>query len=127
MWRHCPGSEGGRAAEAGELSRLNPSVTGRAGSFGEVYKAVWTPRGGEPTLFAVKRLLQESDESRDEAINEAEVMQRLSHPAIVGLKGISLQGAQISLVTEFMDGGCLNQVGRRSRGLHCQYLLGPCS
>lgn len=81
------------------------------GTFGKVYRGMlW---GQDVAIKTIKsaQLTFSATERRD-FWKEVKVMRRLRHPNIVELLGVSVQGDQMCIITEFMDGGTL-KVARR--------------
>jgi len=77
------------------------------GGFGEVYKAEMTRDGGLTTAVAVKVLRRDVD-PRGQAVqrlrDEAKLLARLEHPAILHVFDQVVLEGRVALVTEFVDG-----------------------
>uniref|UniRef100_UPI00358ED41A tyrosine-protein kinase Tec-like n=1 Tax=Myxine glutinosa TaxID=7769 RepID=UPI00358ED41A len=80
------------------------------GQFGVVKKGKWR---GQCTV-AIK-MIREGSMSEDDFIQEARSMMKLCHPKLVQLYGVCTQRRPIYIVTEFMEGGCLESYLRRRR------------
>uniref|UniRef100_A0A8C4R830 Tyrosine-protein kinase n=1 Tax=Eptatretus burgeri TaxID=7764 RepID=A0A8C4R830_EPTBU len=80
------------------------------GQFGVVKKGKWR---GQCTV-AIK-MIREGSMSEDDFIQEARSMMKLCHPKLVQLYGVCTQRRPIYIVTEFMEGGCLESFLRRRR------------
>jgi formylglycine-generating enzyme required for sulfatase activity/serine/threonine protein kinase len=95
------------------------------GGFGLVWKAIDTRTGA---FVALKVLLEQHSEDRrvrQRFFRGAEVLARLAHPAIVGIRsGVEQEGLRFFYVMEFIDGVRLDAlVGKRPRAELLGYIL----
>jgi serine/threonine protein kinase/tetratricopeptide (TPR) repeat protein len=122
LWLHNPRLDCGERWAEGRY-RLE-SACGRGG-FGLVWKAVDTTTGA---FVALKILLeQHSDDHRvrQRFFRGAEVLAKLHHPAIVGVRsGVEQEGLRFFYVMDFIDGVGLDVlVGQRPRDELLEYVL----
>ncbi len=91
---------------------------GRGGS-GEVLEAIQLNLNRKVAIKLLRTELYADDESRRRLIEEARVLAKLSHRAIVTLLGASIDGDCPYLVMEYVDGPTLArpQPGPRPAGL----------
>ena len=70
--------------------------------------AVYTVRHrGENTIYVLKRMHIIEPEARRTALLEAETLQRLQHPAVVGYRDTFVDGEHLCIVMEYAEGGDL--------------------
>ena len=83
-----------------------------AGGFGEVYKATMTSAGGVRHEVAIK-VLHDGLDPRSQAVqrlrDEGKLLGVLRHPAILKVHDLVLLAGRVSLVTEYIEGGDLDQ------------------
>ncbi|KAL5714139.1 hypothetical protein ACHQM5_016140 [Ranunculus cassubicifolius] len=84
------------------------TVIGKGG-FGTVYKAQFT----DGFIAAVKRMNKVSEQAEDEFCREMELLGRLHHRHLVGLRGFCIEKHERFLIYEYMENGSLKD------HLHC--------
>lgn len=77
------------------------------GSFGTVYKALFTNSG---TIFAVKRSKHATHEGKTEFLAELSIIGCLRHKNLVQLQGWCVEKGELLLVYDFMPNGSLDSV-----------------
>ena len=94
---------------------LKPKQLGQ-GAFGEVFLGQLLRRGKDPLPVAVKTLRRELPFSdRVQFVMEARLMSLISHPNLLRLEGVVLQGPTVMILTELMERGDLKGVLREAR------------
>eukprot|EP00884_Botryococcus_braunii_P017719 jgi/Botrbrau1/4630/Bobra.33_2s0002.1 len=88
-----------------------PQLLGR-GSFGAVYLARWQKH----TLVAIKTVIDGNGEEEDLLLNEAAMLQQLSHPNIVQFLGVCRVPGKLMVATEYMPRGTLAKAMAMDRG-----------
>ncbi|KAG0558015.1 hypothetical protein KC19_11G172900 [Ceratodon purpureus] len=76
-----------------------PEMKLGAGAYGAVYKGILP----NDVVVAVKQLFLETNEGRDDFLNEILLISNLQHRNLVNLKGYCLHGKQTLLVYEYVD------------------------
>ncbi|KAG0602082.1 hypothetical protein M758_11G158900 [Ceratodon purpureus] len=76
-----------------------PEMKLGAGAYGAVYKGILP----NDVVVAVKQLFLETNEGRDDFLNEVFLISNLQHRNLVNLKGYCLHGKQTLLVYEYVD------------------------
>ena len=79
------------------------------GSFGEVYKGMFTDKGSPGYLVAVKMLINSIDMATDrlQLLSEASLMVQFDHVNVVRMIGVVTVGDPLLLVIEYCEGGSL--------------------
>jgi tRNA A-37 threonylcarbamoyl transferase component Bud32 len=88
-----------------------------SGAFGIVMKCKW--RGTPVAIKQIHKHMAQDEIARVEFSLELKVMRQLHHPNIVQFLGvvISSETSQVSIVSEFMQGGSLDEIFRRGNML----------
>ncbi|XP_052276707.1 dual specificity mitogen-activated protein kinase kinase 5-like isoform X2 [Dreissena polymorpha] len=88
------------------------------GNGGEVYKALYVP---SRTLMAVKVIQLDVDiEVQKTILAELDILCKCNSEAIIGFYGAYFIENRISICTEYMDGGSLDQYGRIPEEILCR-------
>ena len=85
------------------------------GSFGEVYKGLYTERRGTPGyLVAVKAMVNAADQAanRIQLLSEASLMVQFDHENVVKLIGVVTSGDPMLIILEYCEAGALETVLR---------------
>ncbi|KAL8212133.1 UNVERIFIED_CONTAM: hypothetical protein K2H54_038745 [Gekko kuhli] len=92
------------------------------GEFGVVHLGSWL----QQMKVAIKTI-RTGAMSKEDFIEEAQVMMKLSHPKLVQLHGVCMQQDPMCLVFEYMEFGCLCDYLKKQRGSFSKEdLLGMC-
>lgn len=97
-----------------EIDLVNSELIGK-GSFGEIRKAMW--RGTPVAVKTIRPSLSNDKLVIKDFRHEVELLVKVRHPNIVQFLGAVTQQQPLMLVTEYLAGGDLHELLRRSDGL----------
>ena len=82
------------------------------GSFGEVYKGIYTEKGKQGFLVAVKSLINSMDKASDrlQFLSEASLMVQFDHENVIKIIGVVTFGDPLLLIIEFCETASLERV-----------------
>ena len=82
------------------------------GSFGEVYKGIYTEKGKPGFLVAVKSLINSMDKASDrlQFLSEASLMVQFDHENVIKIIGVVTSGDPLLLIIEFCEAASLERV-----------------
>ena len=82
------------------------------GSFGEVYKGIYTEKGKQGFLVAVKSLINSMDKASDrlQFLSEASLMVQFDHENVIKIIGVVTSGDPLLLIIEFCEAASLERV-----------------